>query len=294
MENIPDTKDVQAALPDISSLEYVDSCGFKAVYKGVVQGNPEAIKLIYVPVDEDEDRPRDEIVARVRREIEVLRICQTDKLVKLGSLDLDIITIGRHDYLLYSEEFIEGENLRARVKKAYVPDYEELKLLTSCIMEAVNEIEKTNHIHRDIKPGNVMATGNPTRPFILLDLGVAFKLHGTDLTAKKAGPPGTLKYIAPELLRPDYKNYLDIRSDIYSAGVTIFEYASGRHPISRPEDDPHTTIYRILYTSTEKLGSYRSDLPEGFCRMIDRCIKKKPALRFLTPNEIINCLEGLS
>jgi len=176
MENIPDINDVQVALPDISSLEYVDSCGFKAVYKGLAQGHSEAIKLIYIPADDDEDRHRDEIVARVRREIEVLKICQTDKLVKLGSLGLDMITIGQHDYLLYSEEFIEGENLRARVKKAYVPDYEELKILTSCIMEAVNEIEKTNHIHRDIKPGNVMVTGDPARPFVLLDLGVAFKL----------------------------------------------------------------------------------------------------------------------
>src|SRR2546428_9041349 len=107
-------------------------------------------------------------------------------------------------------------------------------------MEAILEVERLGHIHRDVKTGNILALAQPERPFVLLDLGIAFKLHGTELTVRGGGPPGTLIYMAPELFRTDYKQVLDIRSDIYSAGVTLFEYAASDHPIARLGDHLRT------------------------------------------------------
>ena len=291
IEYIPTTDDIQTVKPEIQNLKYIDKGGFKVVFKGNISGTEEAIKLIYLPTEDDESGRRIEITARVKREFNALQQCKTDYLVKLGSIPLELVTIKKIDYLIYSEELINGESLKKRIQNKHQPDFEELRLLTKCLMESLVELNKLDLIHRDIKPGNVMVTHNPSRPFVLLDLGIAFKIRGTDLTARGAGPIGTLRYIAPELFRPDYKDLLDIRSDIYSTGVTIFEYASGLHPLVKPSEDFGTTIYRILKMQPDKLSSRRSDIPDQFCEIIDRCIKKLPALRFPNPKSVLRRLE---
>lgn len=295
MDNIPDVDDVRNAL-GIKSLEYVDKGGFKAVFKGDISGKKEAVKIIYLPPPpekpDDENDGRKEIISRIKREFESLKQCKTNYIVKLGSIDLKTVKIKNNDYLVYSEEYIEGESLRKRIENGNKPDFNELKQLITCLMEALSELCALKLIHRDIKPGNIIKTTELKRPFILLDLGIAYKIQGTELTVKD-GRPGTLKYMPPELFQPNYRDLIDVRSDMYSAGVTIFEYASGRHPLSKKGEDEYTTMYKILKVQPEKLKTYCPDLPETFCKMIDRCIKKTPALRYANPSLIMQELEVL-
>ena len=177
MEHIPSVDDLQRARPDLGQVEFVASGGFKAVFKATLRGRVEAVKIAYVPPDAEEDTSREEIVARVKREIDTLRMCRTNRLVSLGSIDLQMITIGGRDYLLYSEEFLTGETLRVRIRNGHRPDFEELVLLTRCLIEALDAIAQIGHIHRDVKPGNIIATGDRERPFVLLDLGIGDLLH---------------------------------------------------------------------------------------------------------------------
>jgi serine/threonine-protein kinase len=291
MDHIPTIEELKQVRPDFQSIEFVDTGGFKAVYKVQLGIHLEAIKVVYIPPEAEENDTREEIVARVKREIDALKLCRTNRLVSLGSLELQLISISGRDYLIYSEEFLPGESLRARIRARHQPNYDELRSLTQCLMEALQAVSDIQHIHRDVKPGNVITTGNAERPFVLLDLGIAFKLHGTELTARHAGPPGTLHYMAPELFQPNYKDALDIRSDIYSAGITLYEYAAGVHPLARIGESEYTTIFRILNQSPVKLVSLRNDLPDSFCSIVDRCIKKLPALRFPNPKTVLRILE---
>jgi eukaryotic-like serine/threonine-protein kinase len=291
MEHIPTPEKLAQARPDISDAEFIEAGGFKAVFRGTVNGRVEAIKVVYVPPAAQEEGSRDEITRRVKREIEALRLCKTNRLVKLGSIELQGFSIEARDYLIYSEEFLKGETLKARMARGHRPDTPEIISLAHCLMEALREIERIGHIHRDVKPGNIIALAESERPFVLLDLGIAFKLHGTELTVRGSGPPGTLLYMAPELFRPDYKEALDIRSDIYSAGVTIFEYVAGQHPLARRGEDLGTTVYRILRQPPPRLATLRPDLPERLCNTIDRCIKKMPALRYRNPEAVLKQLE---
>lgn len=293
MDNTPNINDVKIIKPQIKSLEYVCSGGFKAVYKGAINGIIEAIKIIYLPPEKDEENNcHGEIIARIKREIETLKLCETNCLVKLGQLSLELININVKDYLIYSEEFIEGYTLKEKILKKYKPEWKELRILTISLMEALIELYNKKLIHRDIKPENIISTNDSIRPFVLLDLGIAYKIEGTDLTAM-GQLPGTLKYVAPELLKPDYKTYLDIRSDIYSSGITIFEYASGKHPLCKTREDQYATSCRILKQPAEKLEAFRNDLPFAFCEIINRCMKKQPALRFQNPMAVLKQLEGI-
>ena len=279
MEHLPDIKQLQNLLTGkVDRLAYLDSGGFKAVYKGYIQESPEAIKVVYVPADINEEE-RIELIGRVKREIEALDRCKSPEFVQLGSLPPEQININGIDYIIYSEEYLDGENLRSKLRKNYKPDLSELVQLTKTLLKAIKLLKENDLIHRDIKPHNAIKLKSPERPFVILDLGIAFKIHGTALTRNSMFRPGTLPYMAPEMFNPRFRENLDYRSDMYSAGVTVYEYASGVHPIRKRGEDAYTTMYRILKTQPQPLSTLRPDLPSDFCKIIDQLIKKLPALR---------------
>src|SRR5262249_27754956 len=100
MERVPTADDVHRARQDLDDIEFVDVGGFKAVFKATIVNRTEAVKLVYIPPESEEETSRDEIVARVKREVEALRLCKTNKLVKLGSIAMEAVSICEHDYLI--------------------------------------------------------------------------------------------------------------------------------------------------------------------------------------------------
>lgn len=135
-------------------------------------------------------------------------------------------------------------------------------------------------MHRDIKPGNVFATALTDRPYVLLDLGIAYNVKEPGLTARPEFIPATPRYLAPEMLDPNFRENLSYRSDLYAAGITAFEFATGGiHPLSRTKDDLIQTITRILHQEPRRLVNERQDLPSPLSLLIDQLIKKNPALR---------------
>jgi serine/threonine protein kinase len=294
MEHLPDLEQLQDSLKaKVDNLLYVDQGGFKAVYKGSVQEKPEAIKAVYIPADINEE-DRIELIGRVKREIEALDKCKSPEFVQLGSLPPESININGIDYIIYSEEFLDGENLRSKIRKNHKPDLSELIQLTVTFLKAIKLLKKNDLIHRDIKPDNAMKLKSNERPFVILDLGIAFKIHGTELTRDPRFRPGTLPYMAPEMFNPRFGESLDYRSDMYSAGITLFEYASGVHPIKKRDDDDFTTMYRIIRSKPQPLSTLRPDLPSDFCKIVDQLIKKLPALRPASFEMLLKKIKELS
>jgi serine/threonine-protein kinase len=294
MEHIPDINRLKSELEKIKNLTFVTQGGFKAVYKGTYRGETEAIKVVWIPRDSNGEDLRDEIVGRVSREIEALRKIETPFIVRLGTFQPQLFKIGEYEYLIYSEEFLDGESLRSKLQQNHTPDITELKALAVSLFEAIRILKGHDIIHRDIKPDNIIALQDNARPFVILDLGIAFKLHGSALTRHPMYRPGTLPYMAPEMFNPHFRDTLDYRSDLYSAGVTIYEYASGKHPIAKRGEDDYTTMYRIVKVAPAPLSSHRPDIPPKFCRIVDQLIKKLPALRPSVINALSKQMEELS
>jgi len=232
MLNVPSVASLQQKLPQVHNLEFQAQGGFKAVYKGDIAAKTEAIKAIYIPPKSEDESNRDELIARIRREIKSLTKCKSDFIVQLGSLPPEIYEINGYDYLIYSEEFLEGESLRSRIKQGYRPDFTDGQQLTTCLFSAIQVLKDNGIIHRDIKPDNIMTLSDSARPFVMLDLGIAYKPQGTPLTANPDLRHGTLPYMAPEMFTPRFRATFDFRSDLYSAGVTIYEYMAAKHPIA--------------------------------------------------------------
>jgi serine/threonine protein kinase len=126
-----------------------------------------------------------------------------------------------------------------------------------------------------------MKTAIPQRPFVLLDFGIAFAINETNLTVAPTNRPplGTWRYMAPEMLRPNFRDNISFRSDLYTTAQTVFEYAVGQHPLAKTADDLVQTISRIIGQEASLLEDKRPDLPRPFCNLINQMMKKAPALR---------------
>jgi eukaryotic-like serine/threonine-protein kinase len=295
---IPTDADILAALPQIQNLALLDTGGFKAVYKATIGGRTEALKLIQIPDSDgsaDAEAFKRENIGRVRREVEALARCTGPEIVKLGSLSLTTVRIAGADYVAYSEEFLEGIDLWKLLATAPPRASEqELRQLFAILLKAVREVWSYGYIHRDIKPKNVMKLIDSARPFVLLDFGIAYSVQETGLTANPTGrlPLATYRYLAPEVMNPAFRDTIDYRTDLYTAAMTVFEYAAQRHPLAQDRDDLMRTISRALHQPATPLKTHRPDLSTGFCQIIDQMLKKKPALRPANLNVLIQRMES--
>lgn len=142
-------------------------------------------------------------------------------------------------------------------------------------------------VHGDLKPANVFVSGNntPDEPVTvkLVDFSLA-RVIGETLSA------GTLGYAAPELL--DGERLPDTRSDLYSAGVMLYEALAGKHPFSDIDAAlaiKQKTEHRVALDIFER----RSDLPAGLVAVLSRLLDAEPAKRFASPMEALFALEQL-
>jgi ABC-type sugar transport system substrate-binding protein/tRNA A-37 threonylcarbamoyl transferase component Bud32 len=132
-------------------------------------------------------------------------------------------------------------------------------------------------IHRDLKPSNIMLddSGN----VLLTDFGLA-KLVGHSLELTQAGTViGTPAYMSPEQLRGQP---LDARSDIYSAGVVLYQMLTGRSPFGAPRNDLIATIHQQLEDPPTPPRSIQASITPQVEAVVLRALAKDPADRFDT------------
>ena len=280
----PATDKILAAFPELTGLTFFDQGGFKVVYKATVGSSREMFKLVCLPLtgktDEERQAYRNESLGRIRREVGLLAKCSRPELVKLGTIVPTLAEIDGQEYMGYSEEFLAGDNLGKLIRAhGTKPSEKEACRLMLALLRAIEELWNNHRtIHRDIKPENVIKMPDHARPFVLLDLGIAYGLQETGLT-RDGGAPCTPRYLAPEMVRPDFRRNLDYRSDLYTTALTVFEYSAQMHPLAKTKDDLIQTVSRALHQAPRRLIDERPDFSELFCDLIDQMLKKKPQLR---------------
>jgi serine/threonine protein kinase len=155
------------------------------------------------------------------------------------------------------------------------------------ILEAFNYAHSRGMVHRDIKPSNVMVTRDGQVK--VLDFGIAKILDsGTSSLTKTGAQMGTVYYMSPEQVEG---KEADVRSDIYSLGVTIYQIATGTNPYHGV-----TTEYEI-YTKIvkEQLPDPKSIYPgvsDSIAALILKATAKNPSDRFQTCKEMLDVLRS--
>src|SRR5688572_16780770 len=179
----PDLEQLESRFPQFKKLELLASGGFKVVYRAEKHAGTEALKLIEISGSsevEDLEAFRTEMFARTKREIEALEKCAIPELVMLGSVPPERASIGGREFVVYSEEFLDGPNLSSVIRTAHAisqfPTENQVKELFRSGLRVIQELWRNGYIHRDIKPLNIVKLDNVSRRFVYLDLGIAFSV----------------------------------------------------------------------------------------------------------------------
>ncbi len=219
----------------------------------------------------------------------------------------NIITIhefGQEDGVHFIvSEFIEGETLRRRMASERVSS-SEIPEIAIQITSALNAAHEAGIAHRDIKPENVMV--RPDGLVKVLDFGLAKLIErrsfdtatvGNDIdeatTAIRGGGEtgvvmGTVSYMSPEQARGQK---LDLRTDLFSLGVVLYEMAAGHSPFARAT--AADTIASILEKEPPPLSQFTSEVPEMLERIIRKALIKDRKERYQTAGELFDDLKRM-
>ncbi|MEY3092174.1 MAG: hypothetical protein RIU67_957, partial [Actinomycetota bacterium] len=182
-------------------------------------------------------------------------------------------------------EFIDGKSLRALLdeKKRLTP-----KLtvhIGTGICSALDAAHANGIIHRDVKPGNVLVTKDAR--VMLTDFGIAKALGtGDDLTSENI-MMGTAKYLSPEQVKGDE---LDLRADLYSLGLVLYECLAGKVPFTG-KNDTETALARLQRDPTD-LNQIRPDVSPELARVIHRMLERRPDKRYASGAEARSALKA--
>ncbi|MBI0578615.1 serine/threonine protein kinase [Neobacillus cucumis] len=202
-------------------------------------------KKVFLVEDNNSERKIVKIVKfgneRVKREVEIVTENKIPSVPNVFEFDEFQATNGeKYNYIV--EEFIDGMTLKQKLQNEKLNIREGVKLLETLLNISV-VLEEIKIVHRDIKPDNIICSNDGE--FYLIDFGIARQLDKLSLTFTQAAVgPHTPGYGAPELFQYSKKD-IDIRSDLFSVGVVLFEALTGQHPfITGEEMDLNEVWYR--------------------------------------------------
>ncbi|MGB6986719.1 MAG: protein kinase [Candidatus Aquilonibacter sp.] len=144
------------------------------------------------------------------------------------------------------------------------------------VLEALEYANSQGIIHRDIKPSNIMIVedGKHTK---LTDFGLARRASEVTQTTRTGQIVGTISYLAPErfLSKP-----ADVRSDLYSVGIVMYEIFTGTLPFRNDRDDIVATMYSHVHDLPTPPREINRNIPEALEIVIMRAIEKDPGRRY--------------
>jgi serine/threonine-protein kinase len=187
-------------------------------------------------------------------------------------------------------ELLEGEDLGSMLKRRGRLPAEEAVDYVLQSLAGLTEAHELGIIHRDLKPGNLYVTwrgGIPDRVKIV-DFGISKRLFDEGGPKVTTGDSvlGSPAYMAPEQLRGSSR--IDARTDIWSAGVILYELLTGDIPFNGP--NAGAVFAAILENTPVAPQSMRPELPPGLDDVVLKCLKRDPKDRYQTASELADAL----
>jgi serine/threonine protein kinase len=268
-------------------LEKIREGGMGAIYKvrHRLLDEVRVIKLMRPQFTEDE-----ELKARFLREAQLAIKLRHPNIAQLYDFTVD----EESGTAFIVMEFIQGTTLEDLLADHGPPPLGLALEIARQSLRALGYLHTKGFIHRDISPDNLMLTEDAegSAAVKLIDLGIA-KILGAagEKSLTQAGTfLGKVRYASPEQFGSEGAGQADIRGDLYSFGLVLYELLTGRYPIQGR--DPSSIIAGHLFRPP--LDFAESDpagrIPEGLREVVLKALAKSPADRYATGQEMSRAL----
>ncbi len=244
-------------------LEKIGTGGMATVYKAKCHL---LNRFVAIKVLREELRSDDEIVKKFHVESQSAASLSHHNIVS-------IYDVGEENGISYIVmEFVDGITLKEYIKQKGELNWEEACRIAQSICSALEHAHAKHIIHRDIKPHNILITRDNTVK--VTDFGIARAVSSETLVAGSAAL-GSVHYISPEQARG---GYTDVRSDIYSMGIVLYEMLTGRLPFVG--ENPVSVALMHIEKMPENVKIVNPDIPENVAAIVMKAISKEQHARY--------------
>ncbi|MET0343089.1 MAG: serine/threonine-protein kinase [Polyangiales bacterium] len=240
-----------------------------------------AIKLLHVRGPQ-----ADRTIKRFQREAQIAASIRHRNIVYISDFGTD----GDEPYIVM--ELLQGVPLSERMVVGEPLSVGTFMYLVDETLQGLAAVHAGGVVHRDMKPENIFLVHDASGGVFpkLLDFGVSRSTErnaGHTIT-REGIVMGTPEYVSPEQARG---RMADVRSDIYSVGVVMYEALSGRLPFSA--DNPADLIVAVLNNTPLPLDTFRPELGRGLSELVHKAMERNPDARFQTAEEMRTALSTL-
>ncbi len=256
--------------------------GMASVFLGVAGpagqgGQRSAIKVIHEHLLRSSSG--DDLRRRFQREAQAMRPLHHKNIVEL----IEAGHVSGTEYL--ATEFVPGGALNELTRDVRKLPPLVAVLVFADILEGLAHAHAHNVIHRDLKPENLLLdSAHPDVPVKIADFGIARLAEGTKLTGTN-NIIGTPAYMSPEqaMAAP-----MDGRTDLYTAGVILYELITGRNPFVG--DSPMVTLSNVITGAVRPLGDVEPSVPMLLDQVVARLLSLRADDRFATATDVLDAI----
>src|SRR5271165_495712 len=186
----------------------------------------------------------------------------------------------------YAMELVEGETLEARMRRDGSLSVLFALTVVEQVARAMTLAESQGLVHRDLKPANLMLVSGPDLTVKIIDFGLVKAAAASESNITHGAFVGTPAFASPEQLRGAG---VDIRSDLYSLGVIVWQMVAGKAPF---RGSPTEVMYQHQHASLpiEQL----KDVPQPVALLLEMLLQKDPGRRFKGPAELLKAIPTIT
>jgi hypothetical protein len=221
-----------------------------------------------------------ELAARFQREARVLARLEHRHVVQV----FDLVADGSGMWM--AMELLGAGSLADRLETEGALPFAVIRRLSLQMADALSHAHAQGIVHRDFKPDNVMLTRDGDAKVTDFGLAALAASDGQTRLTRPGTIMGSPAYMSPEQITGDV---VDARTDIYAFGVTLYEMAAGRPPF---EGNTTSVLTQHLSVDPQLPPPATHELPAAFVTLLEHMLKKAPAERIASMQEVIAALEA--
>jgi serine/threonine protein kinase len=250
----------------------LDRGGMGVVYKAVDVDLERTVALKIIAPEHTQDATA---VARFKAEARLAASLEHPNIVPIHRG-------GEEDGILYlAMRFVPGTNLRRVIDRGPMGLPRIARIITD-VGDALDAAHALGLIHRDVKPANILVSGEPEHEHVYLaDFGLTKRLGSVGALTRTGSWVGTPDYVAPEQIQG---HGVDCRADIYSLGCVLYEMLTG--DVAYPKDTDVAKLWAHVADPPPRPSALRPDLVPALDEVVVRATAKDPDDRYPTAGDL--------